>query len=75
MRNNSSSARANIAIFLAILSLSAITMIWLFWHYPVKTLIGTIAVLVALGISARLARASDAEVVSAGDLDHSEPSV
>jgi uncharacterized membrane protein len=75
MRNNSSSSRANIAIFLAILSFSAITMIWLFWHYPIKTLIGTIAVLVALGISARLARASDADVVGARDLDHSEPSV
>ena len=53
---HSSNARANIIAFLAILALSALTMVWLFWHHPVKTLIATIAVLAALGISARLAR-------------------
>jgi uncharacterized membrane protein YqjE len=53
---HSSHVRANIIAFLAILALSALTMVWLFWHYPVQTLIATMAVLAALGISARLAR-------------------
>jgi hypothetical protein len=62
-------------MFLAVLALSAVTMIWLFWHYPVKTLIGTLAVLVALGVSARLARATDTEAGTASDLDRGERSV
>jgi len=70
---DSSKARANIVVFLAVLTLSALTMVWLFWHHPVKTAIATIAVLAALGVSARLARAIEAE--SASDLEHSEPSV
>jgi len=71
---NSAIARANYAILLAVLALSGVTMIWLFWHHPIKTVIGTVAVLVALGISARLARAIEAEA-TASDLDHSEQSV
>jgi len=71
----SAGARANIAMFLAVLALSAVTMIWLFWHYPIKTLIGTIAILVALGVSARLARASDTEAGTATDLDHGKQGV
>jgi hypothetical protein len=72
----SSHGRANIAIFLAVLALSALTMVWLFWHHPIKTLIGTIAVLAVLGISARLARAIEVEVATAAsDLDHSEQGV
>jgi hypothetical protein len=72
---NSAIARANYAILLAVLVLSGVTMIWLFWHHPIKTLIGTIAVLVSLGISARLARAIEAEAATASDLDHREQSV
>jgi uncharacterized membrane protein YqjE len=48
-------ARANIFALL-ILMLSAATMLWLFWHYPLGTAIATIVVLAVLGISARLAR-------------------
>jgi protein-S-isoprenylcysteine O-methyltransferase Ste14 len=66
---NSAIARANYAILLAVFALSGVTMIWLFWHHPIKTLIGTIAVLVSLGISARLARAIEAEAATANDLD------
>jgi hypothetical protein len=62
------SARANLAIFWTVLALSALTMVWLFWHHPIKTLIATIAVLAALCISARLARAIEADAAS--DLDH-----
>jgi uncharacterized membrane protein len=75
MMKYSAGARANIAMFLAVLALSAVTMIWLFWHYPVKTFIGTIVVLVGLGVSARLARAVDSEAGKASDLDHRKQSV
>jgi hypothetical protein len=72
---NSVIVRANSAILLAVLALSGVTMVWLFWHHPIKTLIGTVAVLVALGISARLARAIEAEVATASDRDHHEQGV
>jgi hypothetical protein len=63
-----STARGNVVAFLAILALSALTMVWLFWHHPVKTLIATIAVLAALGMSARLARWIETDAAS--DLEH-----
>jgi hypothetical protein len=69
---HTSSVRANIVGFLTVLALSAITMVWLFWHHPIKTIIATIAVLAALGISARLARSIE---VDASDLEHGEHSV
>jgi hypothetical protein len=72
---NSAVAGANYVILLAVLTLSGSTMIWLFWHHPIKTLLGTMAVLVSLGVSARLARAIEAEAATANDLDHSEQSV
>ncbi|MEP6547925.1 MAG: hypothetical protein ABJD53_10720 [Gammaproteobacteria bacterium] len=52
-------ARTNIALLLAIFVLSATIMVWLFWHYPVITALVTLAVLTALGVSARLARSID----------------
>jgi hypothetical protein len=70
---HSSYARANILVFLAILSISALSMVWLFWHHPVKTSIATIAVLAALGVSARLARSIETD--SSSDLDHGEQSI
>jgi hypothetical protein len=53
--------RTNILAFLAIVILSAATMLWLFWHYPVRTGIATLVVLSAFGISARLARSIESE--------------
>lgn len=70
---HTSKARGNIVAFLAILALSALTMVWFFWHHPVKTLIATIAVLAALGISARLAGSIETDAVS--DLEHGNPSI
>jgi hypothetical protein len=69
---HSSHARANILVFLAVLTLSALTMVWFFWHYPLKTLIATIAVLSALGVSARLARSIDTD---GNELDKGERSI
>ena len=70
---NTSRGRANIAIFWAVLALSALTMVWLFWHHPVKTVIATVAVLAALCVSARLTRAIEADAAS--DLDHGNRSI
>jgi hypothetical protein len=70
---HSSNTRRNVAVFLSVLSLSALTMVWLFWHHPVKTAVATIGVLAALGLSARLARSI--EVDTATELDHGEQSV
>lgn len=69
----SSYARTNIFVLLAVLALSAATMVWLFWHHPVKTSIATIAVLAALGISARLARSVESE--SNSEMHNSERSI
>jgi hypothetical protein len=57
----SSHARTNTAALLVILALSASTMVWLFWHFPLITAVATVAILSALGVSARLARATDME--------------
>jgi hypothetical protein len=54
-------ARSNIAALLAIWALSAATMVWLFWHFPVITAVATLAILTSLGVSARLARSTDTE--------------
>jgi hypothetical protein len=62
--SDSSRARTNIAAFLAIVASSAATMVWLFWHFPVITSLVTVAVLVGLGISARLARSMDTSELS-----------
>ncbi len=69
----SSYARTNIFVLLAVLALSAATMVWLFWHHPVKTSIATIAVLAALGVSARLARSIETD--SQSDLEKSEHNI
>lgn len=58
---DSARAKTNIFTLLAILTLSAVTMLWLFWHYPLSTGIATIAVLAILGVSARLARSTDSD--------------
>jgi hypothetical protein len=44
---------------LAVLTISAGTMLWLFWRFPLATALITLAVLAALGVSARMAHSSD----------------
>jgi hypothetical protein len=68
---DTSHAGANITVLLAILTLSAVTMLWLLWHFPVTTALATVAILVGLGVSARLARLTDSETT---DLEHGEQS-
>jgi hypothetical protein len=59
----SAQKRTNIFGLIAIVVLSSATMLWLFWHFPVSTGIGTVVVLSALGISARLARSFDTDTL------------
>jgi len=54
--------RTNLLWLLAIVVLSAVTMLWLFWHHPVTAAIITVVVLAALAISARLARLVDSDM-------------
>jgi hypothetical protein len=56
---DSSSTRVNIIALLVILTVSAGTMLWLFWRFPLTTAIVTVAVLTTLGVLARLARSTD----------------
>ena len=63
----SSSSRMGIVAFLAILTFSAATMLWLFWRFPLMTAIITLGAFAALGVLVRLARAIDVE--SMADLD------
>ena len=67
-----SHARTNIAALLAILALSAAIMVWLFWHFPLITTVATVAILVGLGVCARLARLTDSEMT---DLKRTEQRV
>jgi membrane protein implicated in regulation of membrane protease activity len=61
-----------IVAFLAILTVSAGTMLWLFWRFPLMTAIVTLAVFAALVVLARLARSIEVDMK---DLDQTEQSV
>jgi uncharacterized integral membrane protein len=68
----SSSARVNIVAFIAILTLSAGTMLWLFWRFPLPTAIITVGAFVVLGVLVRLARSIDVDMT---DLDRTKQRV
>jgi hypothetical protein len=68
----SSSARMAIVAFLAIMTVSAGTMLWLFWRFPLMTAIVTLGVFAALVVLSRLARSIDVDMK---DLDRTEQSV
>jgi CHASE2 domain-containing sensor protein len=72
MMSTSSSARMGIVAFLAILTVSAGTMLWLFWRFPLMTAIVTLGVFAALVVLARLARSIDVDLQ---DLDRTEQSI
>jgi hypothetical protein len=68
----SSSARVSIVAFIAILTLSAGTMLWLFWRFPLPTAIITVGAFVVLGVLVRLARSIDVDMT---DLDRTKQRV
>ena len=59
---DASSSRMNIAAFLVIVTLSAGTMLWLFWRFPLTTALVTLGVLAVLGVLARLAHSVDVDI-------------
>ena len=64
----SAQTRTNVFGFIAVVVLSTVSMLWLFWHHPVPTAMATLVVLAGLGISARLARFIQSD--SRSDLTH-----
>ena len=66
------SERMGTVAFLAILTVSAGTMLWLFWRFPLMTAVVTLGVFAALVVLARLARSIDADLQ---DLDRTEQSI
>jgi hypothetical protein len=68
----SSSARMNIVAFIAILTLSAGTMLWLFWRFPLMTAIITLGIFLGLSVLAHLARWIDVDIT---DLDRTKQRV
>ena len=64
----SAQSRTNVLGFIAVVVLSTVSMLWLFWHHPVPTAMATLVVLAGLGISARLARVIQSDTRS--DLTH-----
>jgi hypothetical protein len=60
-------------LLLLAMAASAVTMLWLFWRFPIATTIATLMMLAALGIAARLAKLIDTDAVS--ELDQGEHSV
>ncbi len=63
--SDTSKFRTNLAVLLAIWALSATSMLWLLWHYPLRTAIATFIILAGLDVSARLARSMDSEMSEA----------
>jgi uncharacterized integral membrane protein len=56
----------SIVAFIAILTLSASTMLWLFWRFPLPTAIITLGAFLVLCVLVRLARSVDVDMT---DLD------
>jgi hypothetical protein len=69
MKNSS----LNVAVLMVVLVSSAVTMLWLFWRFPILTTIATSIILAGLAISARLATSTEPESLS--ELDGHEHGV
>jgi uncharacterized integral membrane protein len=65
------SSRIGVVAFIVVLTVSAGTMLYMFWRFPLPTAIVTLGVLAALGVLARLARS----IEEMKDLDRTEQSV
>ena len=66
---DSASSRIGIVAFFAVVAISAATMLWLFWRFPLMTAIITLGVFLGLGVLARLARSIDVDMT---DLDRTK---
>jgi hypothetical protein len=68
---SASSSRIGVIAFVVVLTVSAGTMLYLFWRFPLATAVVTLGVMAALGVLARLARS----IEEMKDMDRSEQSV
>ncbi len=60
----STASRAKVVLRVAIVALSSVTMLGLFWRFPVETAIAAVVLVGALALSAKLTESSDAEAGS-----------
>jgi hypothetical protein len=49
----------NVAALMVVLLLSAMTMLWLFWRFPILTTIAAAGTLIGLAVSTSLATSTD----------------
>jgi hypothetical protein len=65
-----STKRARTVAFIAILTVSAGTMLWLFWRFPLPTAIVALAIVAALFVLVRLARLIEFDI---SEMDRRRP--
>lgn len=65
-----SSTRARTVAFIAILTVSASLMLWLFWRFPLTTAIVALGIVAALFVLVRLARLIEFDI---SDMDRRRP--
>ena len=66
---HASSTRVGFVVFFSILVISAGTMLWLLWRFPLMTTLITLGVFAVLGVLARLARSIDVDMT---DMDRTK---
>ncbi|HEY0802906.1 MAG TPA: hypothetical protein VGD54_18870 [Steroidobacteraceae bacterium] len=66
---HASSTRVGFVVFFAILVISAGTMLWLLWRFPLMTALITLGIFAVLGVLARLARSIDVDMT---DMDRTK---
>ena len=65
-----SSTRAKTVAFIAILTVSAGLMLWLFWRFPLTTAIVALGIVAALFVLVRIARLIEFDI---SDMDRRRP--
>ena len=58
--------RSSIALFISAVTVSALTMVWMLWHFPIVTIMAALAVLIGVTLAARLAKTLDTESSTGG---------
>lgn len=64
MNNKVLIERSSIALFISAVTVSALTMLWMLWHFPIATATTALFVLAGVTIAARLAKTLDVDAGS-----------
>ena len=64
--------RSSIALFISAVTVSALTMLWMLWHFPIVTATTALFVLGGVALAARVAKTLDGE---SGSGNHDPKSV